>query len=306
MSSKSSIVLLKNIDSIQSYTPLITKAAELSEEDSTLDILILPKIAKLNILDIVLAEIYTLATEILESLGKPQIFTRVLFNEHYLDLKEPNWDLLVLDTSDNSFDDFKHQDKELLNNINVQRSSNEPHHLKIDPDESQASSEGVVALGGTFDHFHDGHKILLTAAMFLAKKKIIVGITDEELLAKKKYKELLQSYKYREHVLLDFMNYIKPGLEIDPIAIRDVAGPTGYIEDIDSLVVSRETITGGEFVNNLRKEKGMRQLKVHVINVIGGEEEDGFQNKLSSTQLRKEQYEATMAKKAGESVTSDI
>lgn len=297
MSSKSSIVLLKNVDSIQSYSPLIAKAAELSEEDSTLDILILPQISKLNILDVLLAEIYTLATEIIENLGKPQIITRVLFNEHYCDLEEPSWDLLILDNSDNSYDDFKYQDKGSLDNVNVQRASNDPHHLKKDTDDSEASSENVVALGGTFDHFHDGHKILLTAALFLAKKKIIVGITDEELLAKKKYKELLQSYDYRKKIVVDFLNYVKPGLEIDAIAIRDVAGPTGYIEDIDSLVVSRETISGGSFINNLRKEKGFRQLKVHVINVIGGEEEDGFQNKLSSTQLRKEEYETMLAKK---------
>lgn len=298
MSSKSSIVLLKNVDSIQSYSPLIAKAAELSEEDSTLDILILPQISKLNILDVLLAEIYTLATEIIENLGKPQIITRVLFNEHYCDLEEPSWDLLILDNSDNSYDDFKYQDKGSLDNVNVQRASNDPHHLKKDTDDSEASSENVVALGGTFDHFHDGHKILLTAALFLAKKKIIVGITDEELLAKKKYKELLQSYDYRKKIVVDFLNYVKPGLEIDAIAIRDVAGPTGYIEDIDSLVVSRETISGGSFINNLRKEKGFRQLKVHVINVIGGEEEDGFQNKLSSTQLRKEEYETMLAKKS--------
>lgn len=303
MSFKSSIVLLKNVDSIQSYAPLIAKAAELSEEDSTLDILILPQISKLNILDVLLAEIYTLATEIIENLGKPQIFTRVLFNEHYCVLKEPSWDLLILDNSDNSYDDFKYQDKGSLDNVNVQRASNDPHHLKKDTDDSEASSENVVALGGTFDHFHDGHKILLTAALFLAKKKIIVGITDEELLAKKKYKELLQSYDYRKKIVVDFLNSVKPGLEIDAIAIRDVAGPTGYIEDIDSLVVSRETISGGSFINNLRKEKGFRQLKVHVINVIGGEEEDGFQNKLSSTQLRKEEYETMLAKKT-ESTTN--
>jgi len=296
MSYKSSIVLLKEIDSVQSYGPLIGKAAEQLNEEGTIDILILPHIDKLNLLDILLAEIYTLATEILESLGKAQIFTCVLFNEHYLDIKEPDWDLVILDTTDDSFNDFKFEDKELIETVNVQRSVNEPHHLKLDDDESQPSSDEVVAVGGTFDHFHDGHKILLTASAFLAKNKLIVGITDEELLAKKKYSEFLQSYDYRRHSVLKFLNHVKPGLVADPIAIRDVAGPTGYIEEIDSLVVSRETISGGDAVNKIRSDKGFRQLKVHVINVIGGEEDDGFQNKLSSTQLRKEEYEATMGK----------
>ena len=36
---------------------------------------------------------------------------------------------------------------------------------------------GTVALGGTFDHLHSGHKILLTMACWLAQRRTIVGIT---------------------------------------------------------------------------------------------------------------------------------
>lgn len=297
MSYRSSIILLKDTDSIQSYSPLISKAVELSHEEASIDILILQRISTLNVLDINLAEIYSLATEILETLGKTQINVRALFNDHYLQITEPNWESIILDTSDESFQEFKFPDKELLETINVQRAANEPHKLKLESDASEAASDEVVAVGGTFDHFHDGHKILLSASAFLTEKKLIVGITDEELLANKKYKEFLQSYKYREHVLLEFLQYIKPGIVVDPIPIHDVCGPTGYIEEIDSLVVSRETIKGGDFVNKTRKDKGFRELKIHVINVIGGEEDDGFQNKLSSTQLRKEEYEATRINK---------
>lgn len=35
----------------------------------------------------------------------------------------------------------------------------------------------VVALGGTFDHLHAGHKILLTMACSIATRKIIVGVS---------------------------------------------------------------------------------------------------------------------------------
>jgi phosphopantetheine adenylyltransferase len=34
-----------------------------------------------------------------------------------------------------------------------------------------------VACGGTFDHFHSGHKILLTAAILLATEEVIVGVS---------------------------------------------------------------------------------------------------------------------------------
>ena len=35
----------------------------------------------------------------------------------------------------------------------------------------------VGALGGTFDHLHAGHKILLSMGAWIAKEKLIVGIT---------------------------------------------------------------------------------------------------------------------------------
>jgi pantetheine-phosphate adenylyltransferase len=37
----------------------------------------------------------------------------------------------------------------------------------------------VVALGGTFDHIHAGHKILLSMAAWIAERKIIVGVTGK-------------------------------------------------------------------------------------------------------------------------------
>ena len=35
----------------------------------------------------------------------------------------------------------------------------------------------VTALGGTFDHLHAGHKILLSMAAWITSQKLIVGVT---------------------------------------------------------------------------------------------------------------------------------
>ena len=43
------------------------------------------------------------------------------------------------------------------------------------------SSYPVVALGGTFDHLHAGHKILLSMAAWIAHEKIIVGVTGRNM-----------------------------------------------------------------------------------------------------------------------------
>ena len=42
-----------------------------------------------------------------------------------------------------------------------------------------------VAVGGTFDHLHIGHQMLLLYSALSASKKLIIGITSEEMLKKK-------------------------------------------------------------------------------------------------------------------------
>lgn len=37
----------------------------------------------------------------------------------------------------------------------------------------------VTAMGGTFDHLHAGHKILLTMAAFITSRRLIVGVSGE-------------------------------------------------------------------------------------------------------------------------------
>lgn len=42
-----------------------------------------------------------------------------------------------------------------------------------------------VVLGGTFDRFHYGHKYLLSSAILLARRYIVCGITDKEMIHSK-------------------------------------------------------------------------------------------------------------------------
>ena len=72
-----------------------------------------------------------------------------------------------------------------------------------------------IAVGGTFDHLHAGHKLLLTATAallepqleteFLKKRCLIVGITGDELLTSKKYAECLQSWEERQTAVYQFL-----------------------------------------------------------------------------------------------------
>lgn len=75
----------------------------------------------------------------------------------------------------------------------------------------------VVAVGGTFDHLHTGHKLLLTATALVLQPplsstpsdelplRLIVGITGDELLVNKKHADFLESWDQREQNVVNFL-----------------------------------------------------------------------------------------------------
>jgi phosphopantetheine adenylyltransferase len=130
----------------------------------------------------------------------------------------------------------------------------------------------VTALGGTFDHLHAAHKLLLHLALFLTTKKLIVGVMAQHLLSSKSNFELLQPLSDRIGGVKEFLRRAagkgRKGVELDVVEIQDPYGPTAWDADIGCLVVSRETVSGGRAVNQKRREGGLGELEVWVIDVI--------------------------------------
>jgi hypothetical protein len=60
--------------------------------------------------------------------------------------------------------------------ITAAAADNESSQVSITREDSHL---GTVALGGTFDHLHAGHKILLSMACWLGSKRVIVGISGK-------------------------------------------------------------------------------------------------------------------------------
>ena len=57
-----------------------------------------------------------------------------------------------------------------------------PPHTSLPPGADNVKpSLPVAALGGTFDHLHAGHKILLSMAAWISQRKVIVGVTGSVL-----------------------------------------------------------------------------------------------------------------------------
>nr|CAG8451234.1 2163_t:CDS:2 [Entrophospora candida] len=147
-----------------------------------------------------------------------------------------------------------------------------------------------VAVGGTFDHLHAGHKIMLTMTAWISQKKITCGVTAENMLKNKKYKEFLESTEVRIEKVTKFLNSIRCCLEYKVVPLYDIYGPTVITPEIQALVVSKETLSNGEIINEERKKIHLEPLDILVIEVISPSssslKDDELNLKLSSTHIR--------------------
>ena len=116
-------------------------------------------------------------------------------------------------------------------------------------------------------------------------------MTDDELLKNKKYADLLESISLRTQNVRNFLNLIARNLEHDLSPMHDVYGPTAYDPDVSALVISEETWAGAVSIADLRRKKGLQELEVFVIDVIGEQVgkvgmERMAEEKMSSTKIR--------------------
>uniref|UniRef100_UPI00358F2061 bifunctional coenzyme A synthase isoform X2 n=1 Tax=Myxine glutinosa TaxID=7769 RepID=UPI00358F2061 len=144
-----------------------------------------------------------------------------------------------------------------------------------------------VVLGGTFDRLHNGHKSLLATACLLARKRLLIGIADKDLLKGKRLFELIQPFGQRCLELKEFLCDVNPNLQYDIVPITDVCGPSITDEHLNCIVVSEETRKGGEIINAKRKERGLSELAVHTISLMADHRHALHEEaKVSSSSLR--------------------
>jgi pantetheine-phosphate adenylyltransferase len=127
-----------------------------------------------------------------------------------------------------------------------------------------------VAVGGTFDELHRGHKVLLVKA-FEIGEHIVIGLCTDEFAGKLSKPHVTAPYEERLKELKTFLNNLGLSRKAEIIPLNDPFGPTLAESCIEALVVSEETEPTALKINEKRRKLGLPPLKIVTINMVPSE-----------------------------------
>mmetsp|Transcript_45259 Transcript_45259/g.94323 ORF Transcript_45259/g.94323 Transcript_45259/m.94323 type:complete len:333 (+) Transcript_45259:197-1195(+) len=149
---------------------------------------------------------------------------------------------------------------------------------------------GGVAVGGTFDHMHTGHRLLLSVSALCCTRTLYIGIAGDKLLASKADADRIWPFERRQAAAAAYVKRVRPDVHVEVSALLDPKVPpkAATMEEITALVISRETHAGGLKVLEMRREAGISSnLSLLLVDLVGAASQDAHAHKLSSSELRR-------------------
>ena len=125
-----------------------------------------------------------------------------------------------------------------------------------------------VAVGGTFDRLHEGHKLLLTTAALITTGNLRVGVTSGPLLLGKKHFEKIQQWPIRASQVQRFLKDLRCDLEVNVIELVDPFGGTDRNKELEAIVVTPETTKTANMINEQRICFGLFPLDVITVPMV--------------------------------------
>ncbi|HVH14948.1 MAG TPA: pantetheine-phosphate adenylyltransferase [Candidatus Angelobacter sp.] len=140
----------------------------------------------------------------------------------------------------------------------------------------------AVAVGGTFDIIHLGHEKLLAKAFELGEQ-VFVGVTGDRLVSTLNKDHPVRKFTVR---LRDLRRLLRTRGWLQRARITELTDPFGPAtrrKRLDALIVSEETRANGLRVNALRRNRGLKPLRLYVVRMVRSK--DGLL--LSDTRIRR-------------------
>jgi len=125
----------------------------------------------------------------------------------------------------------------------------------------------LVALGGTFDVLHAGHRHLLSEAFKLGDT-VLIGVTSDQLVATLHKKHQVRPFSNRVRELRRFLKTRRWSSRVRIAMLREPYGPAARREKLEALIVSKGTLASGRRLNRLRKQNHLPLVDLYVVDLF--------------------------------------
>jgi pantetheine-phosphate adenylyltransferase len=137
-----------------------------------------------------------------------------------------------------------------------------------------------IAVGGTFDQVHKGHRALLSKA-FDSAKTVFIGVTSDEFVARHG-KKTIHTYDERVSNLRHYLDDAYPERKYLIAKLDENFGPAVLRGDIEAIAVSEETKVRVAEANKIRRARGYEDLATEIVPMVPAY--DGV--RISSSRIR--------------------